>query len=276
MTRGDRPPGPAAAAASYETAAAGYDGFMGRCSRLFAPALVEAAGVRPGQRVLDVAAGTGVAALAALARVGPAGCVVAVDLSVPMLRVAAARGGAAGLRVAAMDALALACREQGFDVVLCQLGLMFFPDLGGGLGELRRVLRPGGALGALVWSVPERMPMVAPLGRALEERRPAQRDTLRVPFRLARPDDLHAALGRAGFRDVAIEPATRTVTFESVDAYFAAFEAGGGAVRPVYLQLSPGERQEVVAAVREALLPYTGEDGVLRLPVEGLLAVARA
>jgi SAM-dependent methyltransferase len=271
----DAPAGPAAAAAAFGSAGAAYDGFMGRCSPLFVPALLDAAGIAPGARVLDVATGTGAAALAALERVGPQGRVIGVDLAIPMLQVAVARGRARGLRVAVMDGQALGWRDGTFDAVLCQLGLMFFPDLARGLSEFRRVLRPGGVVGAMVWSAAERMTMMGPLCRALERRRPAERDTLRTTFRLAEPGSLAAALAGAGFRDVGVAPATRTVVFDSVDAYLAAFQAGAGAVRPIYLQLSDGERREVVAEVSAALAGHVA-NGALHLPVEGLIAVARA
>src|SRR5215475_456392 len=120
-----------------------YYQYISRWSRLFVPAVLAAAEVRSGDRVLDVATGPGEAALGALSMLKPAGHVIGTDISPAMLTAARARLGAGAFQPVAMDGQAMAFRDSSFDAVVCQLGLQFFPDPARGLTEFRRVLRPG-------------------------------------------------------------------------------------------------------------------------------------
>lgn len=120
----------------------------------WAPLLLECAAVAPGQRVLDVACGTGVVARAAAARVGSGGHVAGIDLNSGMIAVARSLPPATGAAIEwhEASALALPFEESSFDVVLCQQGLQFFPDRGLALREMRRVLRRAGRLALSVWN----------------------------------------------------------------------------------------------------------------------------
>src|SRR5262249_35127754 len=114
-----------------------------------------AAGLKSGDHVLDLAAGTGDQSILAARKVGPAGMVLATDLSVEMLNVAAKRAQAEGLTTLmtrVMDAEQLNLEESGFDAVICRNGLMLLPHLQSALRGIRRVLKPGSKLAALVWS----------------------------------------------------------------------------------------------------------------------------
>src|SRR5258708_2865379 len=114
---------------------------------LFVPFLWGAGHVAPGMRVLDIATGTGLSAEAALAAVGPTGHVTAADVSPAMAEKARERlGKARNVSVSVEDGQALSFADSSFDVLLCNLGLIFFPDPVRGLSEFRRVLRPGGCL----------------------------------------------------------------------------------------------------------------------------------
>src|SRR4051794_7745169 len=109
---------------------------------------------QPGERVLDVATGPGVVALAAAVAVGPTGQVLATDLAPEWGDVIAERCAEAGLDAVtfrAMGAEQLDLPDRSFDVALCQFGLMFVPDPVQALREMRRVLRDGGRLGVSVW-----------------------------------------------------------------------------------------------------------------------------
>ena len=128
-----------------DQAAAGYDRAFGRVTSHFVPFLLRAAHIAPVMRVLDIAAGTGLAAEAALGAVGAAGHVTAADLSPAMVERARQRlGNAVNVSLAVEDGQALSFSDESFDAVVCSLGLMFFPDPLRGLVEFRRVLRPGG------------------------------------------------------------------------------------------------------------------------------------
>src|SRR5689334_24997116 len=122
----------------------------------WAPVLLDAVGVGPGDAVLDVACGTGVVAATATDRVGPTGTVIGVDLNPGMLAVATAR--TQRVRWMQADAADLPFPGGTFDQVLCQAGLQYFPDRLHAVREMRRVLRPGGRLAALVWGALEHSP----------------------------------------------------------------------------------------------------------------------
>jgi ubiquinone/menaquinone biosynthesis C-methylase UbiE len=116
--------------------------------------LLEMAELAPGERVLDVACGTGLVALEAAQAVGSQGHVLGTDLSAVMVEAAARRGGGDGpgnVRFERMDAEALDLPDAGFDVALCALGLMYVPDPARAIREMCRVLRPGGRLVLAVW-----------------------------------------------------------------------------------------------------------------------------
>src|SRR5438045_8552119 len=126
-------------------AAAEYDRAFFHVSAYFLPFLVRAARLASGQRVLDVATGTGIAAEAALGLVGPEGFVVAADLSPEMVEKARRRlDKAANVSVAVEDGQVLSFPDDSFDAVLCSLGSIFFPAPLRRLFELRHVVRPRG------------------------------------------------------------------------------------------------------------------------------------
>jgi len=139
-----------------------------RRARFLAPAterMLDAAGVAAGARVLDLGTGTGDTALLAAQRVGPAGRVLATDVSEAMLKAAAeavAESGFDNVEVQRQDASALAGLEPGaFDAVIARFSLQFVPDLDAALSEIRRMLTAEGRFGALVWAAAERNPFIS-------------------------------------------------------------------------------------------------------------------
>jgi ubiquinone/menaquinone biosynthesis C-methylase UbiE len=140
-----------------DAAAAEYDRAFAHVTAYFMPFLLQAAQIAPGMRVLDIATGTGLSAAAALAAVGPTGHVSAADVSPAMAANARERlGNAPNATVSVEDGQALSFADSSFDALLCNLGLMFFPDPVRGLSEFRRVLRPGGRVAVSVNTVVER------------------------------------------------------------------------------------------------------------------------
>ena len=139
------------------TAAAGYERGFARISSHFVPFLLQAGRIGPGQRILDVATGTGLAAEAALGIIGAGGHLTATDISEQMAERARERlNGATNVSIRVDDGQAMGLPDDSFDAVLCSLGLMFFPDPARGLAEFYRVLRPGGFAAVSVNTVPER------------------------------------------------------------------------------------------------------------------------
>jgi ubiquinone/menaquinone biosynthesis C-methylase UbiE len=172
--------------------------------------LLDLAGVGPGQRVLDVAAGAGEQTLAIARRVGPSGAVLATDIAPRILEHAVADAHAAGhanVTARAMDGENLDLPDASFDVVFSRVGLIYFPDQQRALREMRRVLAPGGRVAAIVYSTPERngffsTPVSIARRRAnLPPPLPGQPG----PFSLGQPGVLKAAYEQAGFRDVVVE-----------------------------------------------------------------------
>jgi ubiquinone/menaquinone biosynthesis C-methylase UbiE len=241
---------------------------------LFVPSLLAAAEVRAGERVLDVATGTGEAAVMAVPAVGHSGMVVGTDISTAML--AAARARLSGpFRAVTADGQLLAFRDASFDAVVCQLGLMFFPDPTRGLAEFRRVLRSGRCAAVCVISSADKAPMWGPLANALSRYLPDQRKAFHLGFALADANRLERMFLAADFRDVRVKPETRHGTVASFDDYWAAVEAGTGQMPLVYLTLSDAQRQAVREEVRMKLLPYISK-GRLVMSVEMLIGVGRA
>ena len=136
----------------------------------WAPDMIELAQVRAGQRVLDVACGTGVVTRLLAVRVGPRGRVVGLDLNPVML--ATARAGASTTDIEWLEAGAqrVPLPDSAFDAVVCQQGFQFFPDKATALAEMRRVLVPGGRLALAVWRSIEHAPAFQALERALTRR----------------------------------------------------------------------------------------------------------
>lgn len=146
----------------WQEAAAAWDRWGPTLEDWLGPAteaMLDDAGVRPGARVLDVAAGAGGQTLAAARRVGPDGHVLATDISPAILEcaaVAAREAGLANVKTRELDGESLAgVEDASFDAVISRVGLIYFPDRQGALAEMRRVLRPGGRVSAVVYSTPE-------------------------------------------------------------------------------------------------------------------------
>src|SRR5262249_52242956 len=167
----------------------------------WSPVLLAQAALQPGERVLDVACGTGVATRLAAQHVGATGRVVGLDLNPSMLAVARALpvlpGAAIEWREGSVSALPFA--EATFDVALCQQGVQFFPDRALALREMHRVLVAGGRLALAVWrSLPDSSALAVfadLLGRHVSAEAAA---IVRAPFVLGEAEDLRALVTKAG------------------------------------------------------------------------------
>jgi ubiquinone/menaquinone biosynthesis C-methylase UbiE len=227
----------------------------------WAPKMLAAGQVGAGDRVLDVACGTGVVARHALDAVGSGGSVVGVDLSESMLRVAKRMAPAVDWRLG--DAQNLPCASESFDVVLSQAGLMFIPDRVAALAEMRRVLRPGGRLAVQVWGP---SPANRDFGSiVLKYLGPEVADRYLSPWSYPDPADLLDVTRRAGFdnADVAVEVGMST--FASVEAFIAAQSS---------ILLAGLDTEDLVVETTRLFADYTQPDGTIHIPSPGNLATA--
>ena len=170
--------------------------------------LVAASGVRPGDKVLDLACGVGDPAFTLAETVGPSGRVLGLDLSPEMVAAASSWAGQQGVENVEFrtieSELDLGVPAESFDVATCRLGLQFMTDPVAALQEVRAVLKPGGRLAASVWGAPERNPnFTVPMeiiGRHADL--PPEPGGSPGIFALSDPDDLEVILNTAGFNDV--------------------------------------------------------------------------
>jgi SAM-dependent methyltransferase len=262
-------------AVTFDRVAAAYDTFMGRWTRLFMPSLLREAAIAPGQRVLDLATGTAESALVLAEAVGPGGSVVGADISWPMLQAARQKLDGRPVRLMAANGQALACRAGVFDRVVCQLGLMFFPDPVAGVREARRVLRPGGRFAALVWSVPERVPWFNVLGREIVQHFPERRDDIFTGSRLGDAGRLERVLVDAGLRDVHTATETRPMEFASFEQYWGHVQSGAIRIGQMLGELRPETAQAIRERIRAAMTPFAAGDRLV-MPTEVVVAAGHA
>lgn len=263
--------------AAYErgfgrTSAAGYDNGFGAISGQFIPRLLQAARVGPGQRVLDVATGTGAAAEAALDAIGPSGSLVATDVAPAMLEKARVRlGTRPNASFGIEDGQNLSFPDRDFDAVVCAMGLMLFPCPDRGLAEFRRVLRDGGWVAVSVNTVPERA-FVTRVDAIIGRHAPERAATAARYFCLGNAQTLDNLFVAAGFRNVGVFTEARCYAFSCFSDYFQPIERGEGPTGQSYITLPPRTRQAVREDVRRQLELYDPPGAPIELEVELLFA----
>lgn len=229
-----------------------YESYM--VPTLFAPwasRLIQAAGPRSGERVLDVGCGTGIVARRVAPVVGTTGTVDALDLNPNMLAVARAAAEREGLAIAWHESRAetLPFPDRGFDLVLCQFALMFFADRPAALAEMHRVLTAGGRVGLSVWQELDRHPFYQALHGAIQRR--LGLSGVQDIFALGNAGELRTLLSDAGFRSIEIEPVAMTACFPNPEAFLAGEIDVDTVAIPSMQHLDPRARQEITAAIRE-------------------------
>lgn len=240
----------------------------------WAARVVGLADLRPGDRVLDLACGTGIVARTAAERVGERGGVVAADLNPGMIAVARSLSPPRGPKIEwrEADAGALPFADQAFDAVLCQLGLQFFADRATALVETYRVLRPGGRVVLMVWRPIERASGFAVLAAALDRHiGPEAASIMRAPFSLGDAGEFTSLIAAAGFAELDLRTETGAVRFPSVKGFVASYVAGSPLAGPV-AAAPPEAHDALVAEVAAKLKPRVSDE--LEFRIEAHLARA--
>jgi len=233
-----------------------------------------AAAVPEGGRVLEVACGTGISTDYLARALRPGTEIVASDLNQAMIDYAVARRGALpGVSFQRADALDLPYAGGGFDAVVCQFGVMFFPDKAKGLAEMARVLKPGGVLAFNVWDSPQQNPCVQiaveVIARYFEDDAPV---FLQMPFGCSAIDPIKEMIQDAGFRGLGIHVVQATI--ERPDAHHVArgLVEGNPGVHEIR-ERATADVETVVAAVAEALHGAYGPEP-LRIPLQEIVYTA--
>lgn len=218
---------------------------------LSAHRLVDRMALPAGAQVLDVATGTGWAALAAAQRVGPTGTVVGIDLAPALLARARQKAAAAGLTQVEFrngDARRLAFADQRFDVVLCATALFLMPDMLAALREWWRVLRPGGQVGFSAWGPTYRQPLqglwdarLQPYGVARPTSAPDRAGTLH----LADLETCQRVLHEAGFAPIAVQREHVAYAFRTAEEWWAEMSTSRSGL--AVWQLAPAQRAQFQA-----------------------------
>jgi ubiquinone/menaquinone biosynthesis C-methylase UbiE len=242
----------------------------------WAPILIELAHLKPGDRVIDIACGTGIVARIAATKVGARGVVAAVDLNPGMLNVARSlksMDDSASVQWQEASADRLPYPDGSFDVAYCQLGLQFFADRPAALREMRRVLSKKGRLAIMVWGGIQESPGFAAFAEILERNvGPAAATIMRAPFGLSDADELSRLVAAADFRDIAVQRRVGAVEFPTVERFVASYVAGSPLAGHVS-QASDAARESLTADTKLALEKYVGSRG-LSFPIAAHLLTA--
>lgn len=235
--------------------------------------LIEIAALRPDERVLDVACGTGIVARLASEAVGTAGTVAGLDINPGMLAVARSTtppGMAIDWHEGSAEAMPFP--EASFDAVLCQMGLQFVPDKDAALSEMRRVLAPGGRL---ILNVPGPTPQLfVVMGEALARHVGAEAvGFVNQVFSLHDTAEIHDLIDGAGFRDVSVQADTKSLRLPPSEEFLWQYVHSTPLAGPV-MQLNDERRGALERDVTAKWQAFV-EDSALKLQVRMVVATAR-
>lgn len=274
----------AAIRAQWDAAAIGWDAHRDAIHAWLAEPsakMFELAGVAPGGRVLDIAAGAGDQTLALAERVGPQGRVVATDLSpelVARLRQNAARAGLETIDARVADAEAPLAERAAFDAAICRMGLMLMTSPARCIAATAAALRPGAAFCAMTFAGPEKNPCIRILmATALRHAGLPPRDPATPGGLLSLGDPARAAalFREGGLREVETIEAAAPFRLPSVEQYMDFIRASAAPIRGILARLAPAARDAAFDDMRRQLDGFSGPTG-WEGPNTLLLTVGRA
>lgn len=242
-------------------------------------AMLDGAGVTSGSKVLDVAAGAGGQTLAAARRVGSSGRVLATDISPTILTYAAkaaAEAGITNIETLEVDGEVLESVVPGsFDAVISRVGLIYFPDQQAALTGMRRALRDGGRISAVVYSTPDRNGFFSLPVSIIRDRAqlPAPQPGQPGPFSLGAPGVIERVLAEAGFRDIHVEAVPSPLRLPSAADCVQFERESFGALHQMLAGLDDAGRAAAWAEIETTLTQFDTDDGFVG-PCELLVASA--
>jgi ubiquinone/menaquinone biosynthesis C-methylase UbiE len=266
--------------AVWESLAPGWDerhAYFEEIARPVTECMLARIAPSPGDVILDVAAGTGVAGLAAAARVGPTGRVIVSDFAAPMVEAATRHADAMGIgnvECRLLDAEQLDLPDESIDGVLCRWGYMLMGNPGAALREAHRVLRGGGRIAFAVFAGPQENPWASIPARILVERGHMASPEPGAPgiLALADRDRLRQLVAGAGFGEATIDAVDFVVRGDDFDDYWALLSHTAGPIAAAIGRLQGDERDSARAAVAEAVSRFAGEE--IRIPAQSLVVSA--
>lgn len=238
--------------ASMMSPAETYEDFVVRWTfRPWTAVLLAEAGLRPNERVLDLAAGTGIVAREAAPFVGEGGRMVALDMSPAMLAVGQGLSAPMGAPIEWQegDATQLPFADRSFDVVLCQQGLQYFPDRHAAVMEIERVLVSGGRAVLAVWRSLDHHPVQSALNAAAQRRLGVA--SIAMPFSLGDAGEVREMFETAGFAQVTLTPRALVMVFPSRTQYVRRNIESLSAIVPELADMDVAERTALARAIDE-------------------------
>jgi SAM-dependent methyltransferase len=229
--------------------AEGYERYMGRWSRLFARRFVDFVGIADGEGLLDIGCGTG-SLTYTLAAAAPRSEIVGVDPSPAFVEYARSRARDPRLSFEVGDALSLPYPDGSFDKCLCLLVLQFIPDVARAVGEMRRVLRPGGTAAACVWDK-DVMEMHSVFWEPAAELEPGVKRGSGAPYTSGQLAALWKQCNLTSIEESALE---MPLEFTSFDDFWAPHLGGQGPSGSYLVSLPPEKQAALRERVREKIL----------------------
>lgn len=242
--------------------------------------MLDLARIGPGQRVLDIAAGAGSQTLEIAERVGSSGSVLATDLTPAILEFAAenaCRAGYTNVQTRVMDGERIEFEPASFDAAICRLGLMFFTNLPAGLARIRRVIKPGGWLGAIVFTTPEKNPGVARPSAICRRyaHLPAPGPDEPGMFRLGPPNVARELFTAAGFTEIEEQIVSSPLRLQSTAEFMRFASSAFGGLHAMLASLPQGEQDAAWREIEQAMRQFEGRFG-FEGPCEHLVIAGRA
>jgi ubiquinone/menaquinone biosynthesis C-methylase UbiE len=247
--------------------------WMGEWAQL----LVDSAGVDSGNKVLDVACGTGVAARKAARLIGADGKVAGLDADKAMLSAAKRFAASEDIHLIEWyhsDVISMPFRKNEYDVVLCQQGLQFFPDRLAALQEMFRVMVPNGRIAISVWRSLERCPFLAVLADAIGKYLGANLMTaFYASCSLFDREEIRDNLSSTGFHDISIRLESRVARYPSLEEFLPGYLSVFPFIVAKIVEMADEERVKMFSEINRSLQVYVDDYG-LAAPMESFIITA--